>query len=37
MVEELTTLLREQPKLRDRSHLTTDGVRPVALFETETV
>jgi 3-phenylpropionate/trans-cinnamate dioxygenase ferredoxin reductase component len=37
MVEELTTLLREQPKLRDRSHLTTDGVRPVALFETATV
>jgi NTE family protein len=32
MVEELTTLLRDQPRLRDRSHLTTDGVRPVALF-----
>jgi NADPH-dependent 2,4-dienoyl-CoA reductase/sulfur reductase-like enzyme len=32
MVEELTTLLRDQPKLSDRSHLTTDGVRPVALF-----
>jgi len=32
MVEELTTLLHDQPKLSDRSHLTTDGVRPVALF-----
>ena len=32
MVEELTTLLRDQPKLGDRSHLATDGVRPAALF-----
>ena len=32
MAEELTELLREQPQLTDRSHLTTDGVRPAALF-----
>jgi len=32
VAEELTELLREQPKLTDRSHLTTDGVRPAALF-----
>jgi NTE family protein len=32
VVDELKTLLRDQPKLSDRSHLATDGVRPAALF-----
>jgi 3-phenylpropionate/trans-cinnamate dioxygenase ferredoxin reductase component len=32
MVDELKTLLRDQPKLRDRSHLGTDSIRPAALF-----
>jgi NADPH-dependent 2,4-dienoyl-CoA reductase/sulfur reductase-like enzyme len=32
LVEELKTLLRDQPQVRDRSRLATDGVRPIALF-----
>ncbi len=32
LVEELKTLLRDQPQVRDRSRLASDGVRPIALF-----
>ena len=32
LVEELKTVLRDQPRVRDRSRLASDGVRPLAIF-----
>jgi 3-phenylpropionate/trans-cinnamate dioxygenase ferredoxin reductase component len=32
VVEELTTLLRDQPRVRDRARLSDEGTRPAALF-----
>ena len=32
MIEELKVLLREQPKVSDRSRLANENVRPAAIF-----